>query len=342
VSNVPWYGGWGYRQLLFVDPAQVSGSLSNFPALVTERNMRSNIWLNAKSDGSDILFTAADGVTKLAHELEKIDAAGKQLCAWVKLPSVSAASNTPFYVYYGRASAANQENPTGVWSGYRAVWHLRETSGTRYDSTSNDADVAPNGGVSHTASGRVNGASAFDGSTGYLAANKQVINGNGTVSVWVKMPATLSTGRAIFDTGYNAGTLIREFGSASGERLEAWVHEGSTANISDASYFQGTENSWVYLSLVMSNNTAYLYRNGQYRMSGTYIGTPSSTFVNIGVWPAGPQYWNSTIDETRVAVDVLSADWIATEYRNQGNPSAFTFASAEEALKSSGTVILIR
>ncbi len=341
-SDAPWHAGWRYRQRLFVDGSQVSGSLSNFPALVTERNVRSNLWLNAKSDGSDILFTAGDGVTKLAHELEKFDTAGKQLCAWVKLPLVSAASNTTFFVYYGRPSAANQETPAGVWTGYRAVWHLKEILGTRYDSTSNDADVAPYGGVSHTVSGRVDGACSFDGTTGYLSANKQVINGNATVSAWVKMPAALSTGRAIFDTGYNAGTLIREFGSASGEQLEVWVHEGSAANIRDATYFQGTENSWVYLTLVMSNNTVYLYRNGQFRMSGSYSGTPLNTFVNIGVWPGGPHYWNSTIDETRVAVDVLSADWIATEYRNQGTPSAFTFASAEEAQKSSGAVILIR
>lgn len=341
-SNMPWYSGWGYRQLLFVAPAQVSGSLSNFPTLVTERNMRSNLWMNATSDGSDILFTAADGVTKLAHELEKFDSAGKQLCAWVKLPLVSATSNTSFFVYYGRPSAANQEDPAGVWTRYRAVWHLRETSGVRFDSTSNDADVAPNGGVSHTANGRVDGACSFDGSTGYLSANKQVINGNATVSAWVKMPATLSTSRAIFDTGYNAGTLIRQYGAASGERLEAWINSGSAANIVDSTYFQGTENSWVYLTLVMSNNTAYLYRNGQYRMNGIYSGTPLSTFVNIGLWPGGPQYWNSLIDETRVALGVLSADRIATEYRNQATPSTFVFASAEEIFMPQGTLMLLR
>jgi hypothetical protein len=152
----------------------------------------------------------------------------------------------------------------------------------------------------------------------------------------------LSTSRAIFDTGYNAGTLIRQYGAASGERLEAWINSGSAANIVDSTYFQGTENSWVYLTLVMSNNTAYLYRNGQYRTNGIYGGTPLSTFVNIGLWPGGPQYWNSLIDETRVAMDPLSADWIATEYRNQATPSSFVFASAEEVLRSSGAVLLVR
>jgi hypothetical protein len=188
----------------------------------------------------------------------------------------------------------------------------------------------------------VDGACSFDGSTGYLSANKQVINGNATVSAWVKMPATLSTSRAIFDTGYNAGTLIRQYGAASGERLEAWIISGSAANIVDSTYFQGTENSWVYVTLVMSNNTAYLYRNGQYRKSGIYSGTPLSTFVNIGLWPSGPQYWNSLIDETRVALGVLSADRIATEYRNQATPSTFVFASAEEIFVPQGTLMLLR
>ena len=48
-----------------------------------------------------------------------------QLIAWVSVPTVSASSDTVIYVYYGNGSAANQQNPTGVWdSNYEGVWHL--------------------------------------------------------------------------------------------------------------------------------------------------------------------------------------------------------------------------
>ena len=53
-----------------------------------------------KSDGTDILFTAADGLTKLNHEIETYNAATGQLSAWVQIPTLSAPADTVIYVYY--------------------------------------------------------------------------------------------------------------------------------------------------------------------------------------------------------------------------------------------------
>src|SRR5262249_32939012 len=65
-----WQSPWGYRKPLVIDYTQVSGSssLANFPVLfsVTDPNFRTvaNGGKVGKVDGSDILFTAVDGVTK--------------------------------------------------------------------------------------------------------------------------------------------------------------------------------------------------------------------------------------------------------------------------------------
>jgi len=41
-----------------------------------------------KADGTDILFAASDGVTKLNHQIELYNGATGQLIAWVNLPAL--------------------------------------------------------------------------------------------------------------------------------------------------------------------------------------------------------------------------------------------------------------
>src|SRR6478752_7540342 len=67
-----WYNNaWTNRKPVTIDHTKVSGSsnLVNFPMLlsVTDANLKTvaNGGSVGKSDGTDILFTSADGVTKL-------------------------------------------------------------------------------------------------------------------------------------------------------------------------------------------------------------------------------------------------------------------------------------
>jgi hypothetical protein len=67
---------WVNKRLLTIDHSKVSGSsnLTNFPMLValTDPSFKStgNGGGVGKNDGTDIFFTANDGVTRLNHEIE--------------------------------------------------------------------------------------------------------------------------------------------------------------------------------------------------------------------------------------------------------------------------------
>jgi hypothetical protein len=76
-NNPAWYNsGWTNRKPVTISHTHVSGSsnLTNFPVLVsvTDANLKTvaNGGFVGKSDGSDILFTLSDGVSKLNHGLE--------------------------------------------------------------------------------------------------------------------------------------------------------------------------------------------------------------------------------------------------------------------------------
>ena len=134
-----WYSSdWPYRKAITIDHDKVAGNLTDFPVLI-HLPADTDLASKAQSDADDILFTASDGTTKLAHEIEKFDPSTGELIAWVKVPTLSSSTDTTIYLYYGNASASNQQDPENVWSnGYVMVQHMDETDINFYDSTSYD------------------------------------------------------------------------------------------------------------------------------------------------------------------------------------------------------------
>ena len=118
------------------------------------------------------MFTAGDGATKLNHELESYGATTGSVNAWVQVPTLSATADTVIYLYYGNASAADQQNKTGVWDpNYKGVWHLSEASGNFNDSTAG-ANTGAATSVTRT-TGEVAGGGSFDGSSSYVGVANQ-------------------------------------------------------------------------------------------------------------------------------------------------------------------------
>jgi hypothetical protein len=132
------------------------GGLGETLVSVTDAELRTvvNGGKVGKNDGTDILFTAGDGTTKLNHELERYTATTGSTAAWVRIPSLSASVDTVVYVYYGNAAAADQQNKTGVWdSNYKVVNHLKDASGPLTDSTQYGNNGTASGGAAFTAGG---------------------------------------------------------------------------------------------------------------------------------------------------------------------------------------------
>ena len=111
-------GLWSRRMPITIDHTKVSGSgtLTNFPLLFSvtsssEFKSTANGGYVALSNGTDIFFTASDGVTKINHELERYTATSGEVIAWVNVPNVYTSTNTIIYAYYGNA---NSELPFAV------------------------------------------------------------------------------------------------------------------------------------------------------------------------------------------------------------------------------------
>jgi hypothetical protein len=88
----------------------VSGTsdLVDFPVLISLTNTSlkttGNCGYVQNSNGYDIIFSDVTQTTRLDHEIEKYDSAAGELVAWVRVPTLSATSDTTIYLHYGHGS----------------------------------------------------------------------------------------------------------------------------------------------------------------------------------------------------------------------------------------------
>ena len=336
ITGLSWYNtAWTNRKAITIHHARVSGAsnLVNFPVLVsvTDTNLMSvaNGGNVAESNGNDILFTASDGATKLAHEIESYNPGTGQVIAWVSVPALSPAVDTVLYVYYGNATAANQQNPAGVWSSnYEAVWHLPNgttLSGT--DSTSNANNAAALNGSS-AAAGQIDGAASLNGTSDFIEVpNSSSLNGwsQQTVSLWVNAQTNMTNNARLIEKGANnEWTLAFNYGSINQELTLQNLGTNSPAITTSVAV---ADNTWHRIDATIDNNSKAIaiYVDGVLNVSGTSANSATTTNNNIymGQYGGGGYYYHGLLDEVRISNTLLSAAWIATEYNNQSSPSTF-------------------
>ena len=332
-----WYntgGTWTNRRKITIDHTKVSVAASSgtawqyFPVLVSatysDLAAISNGGKVGYSQGSDILFTASDGVSKLNHEIESYSASTGQLIAWVRVPSLSNSTDTVIYMYYGNQSAGDQSNRMGVWdSSYLGVWHLPNGSSlTANDSTSNGNNGAITGATAAT--GIIDGA-ANSVPGNYILASLPNMQ-KGTVSAWVKVNALPSNDSLVagFAQSDGSGTYDKDLVVQSNGAARFYVYDGSGKYASTTSPISA--NAWAYLVGTADGSNAYIYLNGSQAGSvaaGNTYGGYSGPDTIIGGHTAIFGYLNQVVDEVRISNAVRPAEWILTEYNNQSTPTSF-------------------
>lgn len=362
-----WYDRhWKERHWFSISPELTTSNLNDFPLLVLLTNSAYNVFSRAQTDGDDILFTTADGSTKLSHELEAFDTTpgSELLAAWVRFPEVPAEGRTLFSMYYGNPSATNQEDATGAWDdAFSGVWHLTESAPG--DSTDaiylNSATNAYHGTDYVTASGKeglVGDGQQFTRSNAdaILTGAPLAWNAPFTVETWLRQTST-SEGEwqvAVGLTGSAYPYLISDYGKAAQQRGLFAYQTGSDPNTySFIRYdFPGVSGNdtiaeWTHVVLQRNVNDLKIYVNGELAVTDSDIGDaidPGARTLNIGGRSATDdgRAWDGYLDEVRLSATNRPAAWIQATYRMGAAPASYVSPAAEQTLPPSGTVFLLK
>jgi gliding motility-associated-like protein len=341
--------GYSWYKILTIQSAQVQGpgNHADFPVLInhTDADLRSvgNGGMVEVTNGWDIKFSAADGITPLEHQLEKWDSVTGQIVAWVKVPSVSSSLNTDIRIYYGNTAVASDPSVSTTWdANFVGVWHLNvdEKDGSaNANNLTNNSTTNDNTGIA--AAGQNFSPTQFlsRSSSATLA-----VSGDLTIETWIKLNSLQgstndnlivahggagegSAENYLYSLSIDPGNILRaywEFGNGTDEV----VLSTTAATLSPG--------AWTHLTVVRdaASKLVYFYENG------IQIGAPVS-FANDANGGSGNSFQlgsdqniptndlDGSLDEIRISNSARSAEWIKTNYNSISAPLSFyTIGSA--------------
>jgi hypothetical protein len=323
------------RAIDIVDAKITGGPHASFPMLlaVTHDDLKHT------SAGGEVLheqgfdigvFADAARTQRLAHEVERYSPATGELIAWVKVPSLSAAT-TIFVGYADPAITTNREDRPGVWTaGYAGVWHLENVADATTQNATTDNNTA-------TAGGQIENARAFSAGDSLdapaSASLDDVFDGGGTAEAWFFATGAGGAGFGrLFDKGTGSTVAIGMcdatvdraflFGHAFENNAVNWCTQAQTIAFG----------AWTHVAVVYDATSAdppQIYLNGELRSLSTG-GTPSGARrsdagapLTIGNRLDRQRSFAGILDEARLARVARDAGWIATTHENQREPTAF-------------------
>ncbi len=348
-SSSLWYhADWRFRKKVVFNATRVTGDLGDFPALIriSDPDLRDD----AQEDGDDILFTQADGLAKLSHEIERFDGTTGELSAWVKVTSLSPTVDTGIYMYYGHPTVDSQEDATGVWdSRYVGVYHLKETPdgslGDVRDSTQRGNHGTSSGmSAADQVPGQIGGSLHFEAASSVkIPADASLkFQDGGFVSAWFNSDVDLNYvpggdtpgSRVLVERG---DSFFLYYDSAHGRFTMQVYHAGGYTRYHtrlDGSEAQNVSaGEWHHVAFMFNKTNGWAYYDGAFR-GGAASAYPGQEFRTGDSMTLGARNWEGQLDEVRVS-DVADESgrlgaWIATGHSNQRYASTFCSVGVEE------------
>lgn len=328
--------GWFYRQPVVISQSVANSDLNDVPVLVKLTDPANPLFGHTWSaQGHDIVFTAADGITRLDHEVELFRKApgSEELCAWVKTP-VASAEDTLIYMYYGARSSGDPSS-VGAWDDrFVAVHHLQQDpSGPApqmRDSTWRGNHGSTVGAMTamQQVPGKVGGALDFDGVNDYvsLGNDPSLYPSEITLEAWVKSDVFGSWDGIVTNKKGPADGINLLIGNT--QQIASLVGDGTSYTYVRTNWSPPPKTGeWYYIVATHDGTLARLYVDGELEATSTraLAYDPSKPLTLIGEFysTASDLRFDGLIDEVRISNVARSADWILTNYRLMNDPGAY-------------------
>ncbi|MCP4377453.1 MAG: LamG domain-containing protein [bacterium] len=340
--------GAPYESTLTINANKVAGDLSDFVVYVDLTDMSNDFWDNLTTGPgtTDIVVKNSVG-TVLSREIVSIDTSTKTGEMHFKADSISGSLDTTFSISSGGTVLTNNQD-TNTWSnGYAGIWHLGESSGNHNNSTGGKIGARKNN--THEANGKLGGAQNFDGNGDYIYIGSLNTDGDDlmTISAWVNLANLPSGGNhaTVWGNYVNSNDRSLLNISSDDDKLTAFAKTGGNTIINDVKSAQAmSTDTWQYVTVSLNATaaTAEVGLDGAFT-SGDYLSAIQADNHAIGALN-GAHYFDGPIDEFRISNVARSANWLLTEYNNQGSPETFYSVAPEPgtlAVLAAGSLITL-
>lgn len=320
VAHAAWNADWPQRVKIGLntspDGLPTGAALDTVPVLVRLHTGNFS-FVDAKSDGTDLRFIAADDITPLKYHIEKFDGLNELALIWVQVPQLIPGVKDAFiWLYYGNAAAAAGDDAKGSFDAAQGlVYHFDEREALPQDSTAN-ANHALRSTAKPVGTGLIGGALAFDASSELALPGTPSLKagaGGYTLSFWLKPTAvadapiyTQSEGATPLTVALSGGSLVAQVGTLTAT--------ASTPLVVGA---------WQHIAVTL-NNGVTIYLNG------VEVAKAEGPVAELGAAAILGKGFQGELDELQVARTARSAEWIQLAALSQGPDQKLVVYGAAE------------
>lgn len=299
LAQANWNDAWTARNKVLIKSTEVTAPVMQ--AVIPVRLHTGNFsFADAKPDGSDLRFIAADDKTELKFHIEKYDATNELALVWVQVPKVDPADKSAYvWLYYGNPAATAVEDNHATWdSTYAATFNFAEKS-LLQDASANG--LVASGAISVQKAALLGEAAVFNGSAISIGASPvlKLFSPSGfTYSAWIK-PASLPQQATLYQQGSVALKI-------EGQKLVL----AAGSNITSDTDLKPA--AWQHVSVTISGAKVVLYIDGKSAGTGNIALPDIQQEVVIG------NGYTGEMDQLELANATRSDDWMKLAVSGQG------------------------
>lgn len=312
-----WHEDWKQRDQVTLDTSAQGAetkSALNDVVVAVRLHLGNFSFTDAKPDGSDLRFVAADDKTELKHFVERFDAANGIAVVWVRVPILAAGSAAQtIWLYHGnpQAPAAAPGVEKGVHDAASVVFNFSEADGLVRDAVSGIVTATKPAAMEQA--GLLGASAVFQGSAMVVsdaAPLRRAAGAATSVSFWMR-PTAAVVKAALYQHGVlsldlEGGALALRVGSAL-------IAKGG----------QVKADAWQHVGLAVGGGRAAIYLDGV-EVGGAPLQLPElGGEVRIGEGLQG------LLDALQISAANRSADWFTVAVRSQGLDSNFPLVAPE-------------
>jgi len=328
-----WNNDWSGRKKISLDTTETGAgtkeALTQF-AVPVRLHTGNFLFQDAKTDGKDLRFVAADDKTPLKFHIERFDSTNELAIIWVQIPRLPGASNSEFFwMYYGNQKVAAGDDSKGTYDvNTIAAFHFAEKEGAPRDQTAYANHVGQSSATFNEA-GLIGPAAGFDGkgrlSIGASPSLKLMPAQGLTWSAWVK-PAAVQGAATLFSQkdGAKSISVIVE-GDSVYARLQ--LDKGKPAETARAAKI--APGAWSHIAVTFKDRII-VYVNGVEAASVTAAPAEMAGEIVIGEGFAGD------LDEMQLSNTARGADWVKGQFHGQGAEGKLISYSEGEVAEAGG------
>jgi biopolymer transport protein ExbB len=317
-----WDDAWAYRKEIGFDlsakGADIAGAATDVPVLIRLSLGNFQYFNDAKPDGSDFRFIAADDKTPLKFHIERFDSQTQIALVWVRVPRLTGGASTDkIFLYYGNKNATSAADAAGTYDTNQAlVYHFGTAKGSPQDSTAYKSepttfDVEVNQASLIGAGAKFAGAQTISvpaHSVIHLAAGKGF-----TVSTWVKFDSAETNAYLAQLADQGKELVLGINGTQAFAR-----YNGGGAPVTVTQNGQLTTGEWHHVAVTIGGGNLDLFVDGVEAAPAAAQAQDIGGTLTIGGSAAKANFFTGELDEFEVSNTARSADWLKAAARSQG------------------------